>query len=278
MPAWRAHSSRTVVRANGAAEPERGRIAPGGPRRDAQQRLAVVGQRLERRVRAVPLDHRELGRGGAGPTPRRASTCRSGRCAAARPRTSRFMWYSGDVISQWSPPIARRAPRRGGPPARASGRAPACRPRGSPARSNQPRTARRMRARASSVSRAAGHRAVRPRRGRGARGTAPVRVSILMTSPTLMKSGTLMRRARRDLGRLGRARRGVAAEARLGLDDRLLDEVRQRHADGAAVEEQHLDVDVLRHEVRPSRRWSPSGCCTWSYVVVSMKMNESASA
>ena len=35
-------------------------VAPGGRRRHPQQRLAVVRQRLERRARAVPLDHREL--------------------------------------------------------------------------------------------------------------------------------------------------------------------------------------------------------------------------
>ena len=45
----------------GRDEPERQRIAPRGLEGDRDQRLAVGGQHLERCVRAVPLEHGELG-------------------------------------------------------------------------------------------------------------------------------------------------------------------------------------------------------------------------
>jgi hypothetical protein len=57
-----------------------------------------------------------------------------------------------------------------------------------------------------------------------------------MTSPTLMKSGTLMLAPVPILT-------GLVAPVAVSLD-----EVRQRDVDSPAVEEQHLDVDVLGHE------------------------------
>ena len=77
-----------------------------------------------------------------------------------------------------------------------------------------------------------------------------MRVSILMMSPSLMNSGTAILAPVLISGRLGHAGRGVAAEPGLRRQHLLLDEVGQRDADGAIVEEQNLDDDLLGHVVR----------------------------
>ena len=109
------HSSRTVVRANGAASPSAAGSRPAATaaaRTSASQSSASAASGAPARYHSTIVNSARW----CGPDlPGAPALARSGRCAGGRPPRRRFMWYSGDVISQW-PRSPRAARRRGGPP------------------------------------------------------------------------------------------------------------------------------------------------------------------
>jgi hypothetical protein len=223
-----AHSSRTVVRANGA--PARARAASRPARRGrAQQRLAVVRQRRERRVRAVPLDHREL-----------AAVVRTGFVGAPALANLDDARQAGRdqplhvVLRRRDQPVA-VARRHGVEVNLLAGRTNA---RGR-VDLDEPLAIEP----GAHGAQDAGARLQRlARRDHGGRLGAGEPLEVLAGARVDLddvadvdEQRHVDRGAGRDLGGLRRARRGVAAEARVGLDDRLLDEVRQRDATARAL-------------------------------------------
>ena len=204
-----------------------------------EQRLGVVRDRGERAYARYHSTIVNSLRGARRARPR-GSTCRPGRCARSPAASRRFIWYSGDVISQVPSPAWR--PRRGGSRARATDER-GSRPRGTRAPRTSARDARAgCAARASQTSRRARRRHREPPpQARPTRSTySCVRVSILTMSPMLMNSGTPMVAPVSTVAGLVVP---VAVSPRTPgsrLTSRS-DEVRQRDVDRALVEEHHRD-------------------------------------
>ena len=79
---------------------------------------------------------------------------------------------------------------------------------------------------------------------------SPVRVSMRSISPSLMNSGTRTDGAGLELGELLTAGGGVAAQARVGLDDLELDVRRRRHQQRHAVPQRDDADDAVLEPLR----------------------------
>src|SRR5262249_13644515 len=79
---------------------------------------------------------------------------------------------------------------------------------------------------------------------------SPVRVSMRMTSPSLMKSGTCTSAPVSSVAGVLSLVAGVPRRAGSRFHHAQIHEVRQRDADGALIEQQHLDVGVVLEEQR----------------------------